>query len=66
MSGIETVLKTLLIIFVLFVFFSAPVTGYNWKLWHSIDKSQYSAGSYGEASIALQNPGTTLIFHRCR
>jgi hypothetical protein len=58
---IETVLKTLLIIFILLVFFSVPAMGYNWNLWCSLDKSQYSADSYGEASIVLQNTGTTMI-----
>jgi hypothetical protein len=55
MRRVEPVLKTLLILFILHVFFSVPAMGYNWKLWCSLDKSQYSADSYGEASIVLQN-----------
>jgi hypothetical protein len=51
MRRVEPVLKTLLILFILHVFFSVPAMGYNWKLWCSLDKSQYSADSYGEASI---------------
>ena len=58
---IEIVLKTLVIIFILFVFFSVPVMGYKGNLWSSLDKSQYSADSYGEASITAQNTGTTMI-----
>jgi hypothetical protein len=46
MRRIETVLKTLSIIFILLVFFSVPVMGFSWKLWSSLDKSQYSADSY--------------------
>lgn len=61
MRRVEPVLKTLLILFILHVFFSVPAMGYNWKLWCSLDKSQYSADSYGEASIVLQNTGTTMI-----
>ena len=58
---IEIVLKTLVIIFILFVFFSVPVMGYKGNLWSSLDKSQCSADSYGEASITAQNTGTTMI-----
>lgn len=54
-------LKKLLVLFILLLFFSVPVMGYSWSIWHSLDKSQYSAGSAGEASITLQNTGTTKI-----
>lgn len=46
MRRVEPVLKTLSIIFILHVFFSVPVIGFSWKLWSSLDKSQYSADSY--------------------
>jgi len=58
---IEPVLKTLLIIFILLIFFSVPVIGFSGNLWSSLDKSQYSADSYGQASITAQNTGTTMI-----
>ena len=58
---IEIGFKKLSILFLLLIFFSVPVMGFNWTLFGSLDKSQYSADSYGEASIALQNTGTTMI-----
>ena len=54
-------LKKLLVLFILLLFFSVPVMGYSWSIWHSLDKSQYCAGTHGEASITLQNTGTTKI-----
>ena len=58
---IEKGLKKLLVLFILLLFFSVPVMGYSWNIWHSLDKSQYSAGTHGESSITLQNTGTTKI-----
>ena len=43
------------VILILLVSCNTPALAYEWSMWISLDKSQYPANSFGEASITVQN-----------